>query len=332
MQDILPFEDVSPSEYKRPWRSKKFLNLQLANRLKYINMKKSIRARNCCSIMHFKINPNTGFLKLKDTWYCGLRGCAICDWRKSMRDSIQVNAIINTAHRNYPHDDFIFLTLTCKNCEASSLKTYVRHITRSVNRLFHYKAIRRCVRGYIRSLEITVHGVSNNLSFHPHIHIVIMVPRKYFTNKNFYLNTRNYVTYWRKAMKINYDPVCFVEEIHPNYRKGRDALRSAVSETVKYELKPTDLITKDITRDIKIISALDKGLAYSRRFGFGGILKTIKYNLFGNSAKTDEQSGQDLTHLNKDNTSNDKSSKQIEVRWNFYKHNYFRSSTYRSKN
>ena len=75
--------------------------------------------------------------------------------------------------------------------------------------------------------------------YHPHFHVLLMVKSSFFTTG--YIRQGKWTDIWRDCMKLDYRPQVDVRTIKPNDTRKTDALTSAISETMKYPVKPDSL-------------------------------------------------------------------------------------------
>src|SRR5699024_11955356 len=69
--------------------------------------------------------------------------------------------------------------------------------------------------------------------------------------------------FWKKAMKLDYDPNVKVQMIRPK-NKHKSDIKSAIDETAKYPVKDTDFMTDDEERNLQRLADLEEGL-YRKR-------------------------------------------------------------------
>lgn len=313
--------DVSKSGYRRPWREKKLDNLTYAEYLEILNFKKAYNVRDCGETLEF-VKTKDGQLKLYRTWFCHSRLCPLCSWRYSIKNSYEVSKILDTAKNNNDDIEFLFLTLTVRNVDLKALKSTIKTVHKAFNRMIQYKRVANVVQGYIRSTEITINQQTNRA--HPHIHAVLVVPKGYARRKQLkrYIDVMEWQALWRKALKVDYDPIVNVQKIKARKRKGKKAEKSelaAAKETAKYQVKSSDYITGDRQRDLLYIEHLEQALANTRQFGYGGILKDIRHDL-----KLDERED-DLINVDNEKESESEPEK-VTYKWNFKFNDYIKFS------
>jgi plasmid rolling circle replication initiator protein Rep len=165
---------------------------------------------------------------------CQLRFCPVCSWRKALKSS----AILYTNLSKMENVNFLFLTLTLKNCEILDLKDTLKLMSESFAKLRRTAEWIRNIKGYIRALEITV---SEDGKMHPHFHVLLQVSPSYGKNKGYYISQSDFTTLWQHSLKIDYKPIVDVRVIRPK-NDTKDSLISAVCETVKYTLKSSDIL------------------------------------------------------------------------------------------
>lgn len=165
---------------------------------------------------------------------CQLRFCPVCSWRKALKTS----AVMYSNLSKIENCNFLFLTLTLKNCEILDLKKTLKEMSHAFHVLKKSPQWQKSIKGYIRALEITV---ADDSKMHPHFHVLLQVSPSYGKNINHYITQQQFTDLWQKALKIDYKPIVDVRIIKPK-NDNKDSLISAVAETIKYTLKSSDLL------------------------------------------------------------------------------------------
>jgi len=298
---------------EKPWRGRKIENVVYAEYLEILEIKKAFRVKSCAEVLNYQIDEN-GQLKLYQVWFCKSRLCPLCNWRRTIKSSKQLELILNEAVLRYPDARFLFLTLTTKNTfEKEELKVELAKMGRGVRDLMRYKKVSKNLLGYVRSTEITV---ADDGSYNQHMHVLLMVKPDFFRNKENYISQYEWMKLWKKAMKLDYDPVVFIEAVKD--KSGKGSLKSAALETVKYQTKSSDYLTKDDAKNLKVIDDLEYALRGNRQISFGGVLKTIKRDL-----QLDDIEKGDLIHSD-GKTEEENSVVRVAVaKFDYFRKNYF---------
>ena len=301
--------DVSSSGKERPWKAHKTNSQLLADSFERLNkLSKAELVCNCGSSLKFHVCPAGHEKRLTWANFCRVRLCPMCSWRRSLLLAHQLKQIAHEANKKKPLR-WLFLTLTVRNCDSEDLQETIDLMMKSFNRLVGYKRFKSSIEGYFRAFEIT-HNLFDD-TYHPHFHVLLAVEPNYFRDSKKYMKTEEWVQLWRKALKIDYDPICDIR-IVKNKRnpeketkiledKGIELASSAVAELSKYSTKSEDYliyneykhvqkgskvklvpITKrgiNLERTDEAVATLDSALAYRRLISFGGILKEVKEEL-----------------------------------------------------
>ena len=85
------------------------------------------------------------------------------------------------------------------------------------------------------------------------MHVLVCVEPTYFKNTENYVNQKQWIQFWKKAMKLDYDPNVKVQMIRPK-NKYKSDIQSAIDETAKYPVKDTDFMTDDEEKNLKRFS------------------------------------------------------------------------------
>ncbi|MBX0586923.1 protein rep, partial [Campylobacter jejuni] len=123
-------------------------------------------------------------------------------------------------------------------------------------------------------------------TYHPHIHVLLMVRPSYFKGGN-YISQKEWGDMWAQSLKVDYVPIVDVRSV----KEQGKGLKGAILETAKYPTKPIKL---DIENK-QVVDDLYNGMYRKRQLGYGGIFKIIKKQL----ALDDAENG-DLVHTSDD--------------------------------
>jgi plasmid rolling circle replication initiator protein Rep len=249
------------------------------------------RIASCAEFLHFcwVHRDEAVELQFKGAYFCRVRNCPICQWRRA---SMWIGRFLEAFPRiyaAYPTMRYVLLTLTLKNCPIVELRPTVQHMNNSWHRLTKRKSFPAL--GFVRSLEVTKETDTYDKKTkqlirkarpdyaHPHFHILLALPPAYFSRG--YLSTADWAQLWKEALKIDYTPVCDVRIVKnkltaEQVAKGLDSetdavlggLRAAIVETIKYTVKPSDMVQDD-----KWLLSLVDQLHRVRAVALGGIFK-----------------------------------------------------------
>jgi hypothetical protein len=124
--------------------------------------------------------------------------------------------------------------------------------------------------GFVKSVEVT-RGVGGTA--HPHFHCLMLVPAGYF--KRGYISHAKWTSLWQSCLKTDYPPILDVRVVKSKKDTSNDvldvsnqAMAEAVCETLKYAVKPSDLLA-----DPNWLDELTKQLQKTRAISIGGCLK-----------------------------------------------------------
>jgi len=261
------------------------------------------RIRDCTGHLGFvwsDPDPTTGelHLKLRSAHFCRVRHCPVCQWRRSLMWQARFLKALPAIEAAYPSARWLFLTLTVRNCPIIEL----RHTIQSMNKAWH-RLIKRqefsVIQGWIRTTEVTR---SKDDSAHPHFHVLMMVKPSYF-GKN-YVTQRRWAELWQDCARLDYTPIVHVKAVKPKLGVGsldQLPLRRAISETLKYSVKPQDM------SDDWLIQ-LTRQVYHLRFIASGGILKNV--------LREGEEKEEDLLLADDPDGSSDASEPDVYFRWN----------------
>ena len=259
--------------------------------------RKAKRIRDCAGYLNFGwySNPDTGKneIHLIELHCCKTRSCVLCQWRRSLLYKVRFSMNIIDILEQYPTAKFLFLTLTVKNCDLSDIRSTLSQMSTAFNRMTKSDAFTDVI-GYIRNMEITR---GENDSVHPHYHVLLMVNQSYFKSGH-YISKDGWAKYWRKYMKLDYDPVCDIRLVRDKTKR-----LDVVKELFKYTIKETDIKTDNWYK------ILMDSLHHVRAISSGGALKNI--------IKDDTNlQDHDLLHLTESGSEMQPLNKTVAYQWN----------------
>ena len=265
------------------------------------------RVRSCGDFLEFLVSADSHYLHRAN--FCADKLCPMCNWRRSLKMFSQMSRVMDWLEgRGY---QFLFLTLTVRNCNGAAFKDTVSEILSGWKRMSNrapFRAFRGkspVVLGSARFLETTVHYSKTGGSYHPHLHAVLAVKPDYF--KNHYIGQASWVQYWRKAMGLDYDPIVHIEKIQP----GKDgSYGKAVAEVSKYPYKASDWYRLEGAARLEVVRRLYQGVSGRRFTGFTGCFRDAQQAL----RLADAEDG-DLVHTDVDQLRPDVAYLLVRARW-----------------
>jgi plasmid rolling circle replication initiator protein Rep len=258
-----PLSDASPKD--KPWDSHRKNADKVGEMYSQLEYNRySERISDCSQRLGFALQrcESTGELqfRLQSAKFCRVRLCPVCQWRRSLMWRARFFKAMPKLLEAHPKANFIFLTLTVKNCPVEELKATIGAMNQAWHRLIKRKAFP--ADGWVKSVEIT--RGKDGLA-HPHFHAVLMVKPSYFSGSS-YLSQAKWTELWRSSLRIEYTPVVNVKVV-----KGKtieDGIAKALCETLKYSVKEGDL-----TVDRDWLEAITNQLHKTRAIAIGGIFK-----------------------------------------------------------
>lgn len=209
---------------------------------------------------YLKFGWNDSKFVLKQAFFCRVRYCPVCQWRRSLLWKALMYQTYEQIKEQYPTHRFIFLTLTVKNPHITDLRSQLEIMNKACKKLTKRKEF-GIVDGWIRTTEVTRPKLprknkkapivycpkTKNTHAHPHFHCILMVKPSYFGVG--YLKQSQWAELWQSCLGVDYLPVVDVRTVR---KKGKDKsepitdddIKSAIAETLKYATKP-DEITLD---------------------------------------------------------------------------------------
>lgn len=258
--------DKSLTGYSRPWRDKAVSRESLADIYESFEPQKAKRLRDCAQWLRFDVGSN-GCKRLASAFFCRLRLCPMCVWRRSLKVFNQVFKIMKALENNY---SFIFLTFTTQNCSPDELQKTIDDFMYGWRLFSKQKNFKTVIEGYYRAFELT-HNIENN-TYHPHFHCVFAVNKSYFTDKT-YISSKRWRELWRNCMKLDYEPWVYVKKCYGD-------LSNSVAEVAKYSVSEDDYIIPNNKKlSLETVKLLDKVLNKRRFVSLGGVFKSVHKKL-----------------------------------------------------
>lgn len=229
------------------------------------------RIAQCAQLLEFALvaaNEDGDLVfKLFAAWFCRVRHCPICQWRRSLMWKARFIELLPSILADYPTARWLLLTLTVKNCPVTELRDNLKLMNESWKRLGKRKIFPAI--GWVRSTEVTRNRKDG--SAHPHFHILMMVPESYFDQG--YITQQGWRQLWQQSLRVDYDPTVDVRAVKArSVNSGQASLGTgifiAIKEVLKYAVKGNDLVA-----DASWLIELTHQLHKTRAIGLGGVLK-----------------------------------------------------------
>lgn len=274
---------------ERPWRYHKVMNEYLAMAYDDIDERTAERLRGCAPRLTFV--SVDGQKKLKGAWFCRVRLCPMCTWRRSLKVGSQMRKVMAAIASSDMPLRYIFLTLTVKNCHGKDLSSEITKMLTAFNLLTKQTAFKKISEGWFRGLEVTHNTDTSSKdydTFHPHIHLMIAVKPTYYSGRH-YLKQEKWTAMWKQALRCDYTPIVDVRTV-----KGDTT--AAVAEAAKYAAKVKDyIIPDDWDLTVDTVRTLDKAFRARKFIAFGGVIREWHKKLNLDDADTG-----DLIHTDPD--------------------------------
>ncbi|OCG15224.1 hypothetical protein A9G24_05540 [Gilliamella sp. App6-5] len=212
-------------------------------------------------------DPKTGEvnIKLKKTFFCRVRHCPVCQWRKSLFWKARFYKALPSIMEQYKSGRWLFLTLTVKNCNVEQLNETIGKMNNAFRKMCKRKHFLKYNLGFVKTIEVTRNTKDNTA--HPHFHTLLLQKSTYFKSKKSYMTQYEWAELWRDCLGINdYLPIVDIRAVKKT--KSSEDLVDAVAETLKYAVKPSDMIA-----DRDWFLEMTNQLFKSRLLSTGGVLK-----------------------------------------------------------
>jgi plasmid rolling circle replication initiator protein Rep len=270
-EDSWYLSDISPAD--KPWDIHRAQSDELAKIYALTGYKRYFeRIGECSQLLTYALKATDDGevkLKLREARFCRVRHCLVCQWRRSLMWRARFFKALPEIQAKYPTGRWIFVTLTVKNCELTDLRITLNWMNAAWHKLIKRKEFPAL--GFVKSVEVT--RKPEDGTAHPHFHCLMLVPAGYF--KRGYISHAKWQELWQSCLKTDYPPRVDVRVVKSKTATSNDvqdasnqAMAEAVCETLKYAVKPSDLLA-----DPDWLGELTKQLQKSRAISIGGCLK-----------------------------------------------------------
>lgn len=226
------------------------------------------RMNDCTRSLSFAeaINTTTGEVKpnLVTAFFCHCRHCQACDARKALVRMGRFKSKMPILEEMYPSARWVLLTLTVPNCPVKELKTTLKRMNESWQRLSQRKEFKP-VLGWIRATEVTQEKKRKDYA-HPHFHVLLLVPPSMIGGVN-YVKHSKWLELWRDCYRDQSIMNVHVKAIKNGTMKG-------AVETLKafnYSMKVDELIERTPEWILEYMVQVEK----MRFLATGGVLKKV---------------------------------------------------------
>lgn len=224
--------------------------------------------------------------KISHANFCKVRLCPMCQWRRSAKLQSQMMDVF--AYLEPMGYRYILLTLTIPNPVGDQLRDKVDEMHKAWDRLMKRTEIKRAVKGFYRSLEIT-HNLDAD-TYHPHFHAILAVNPSYFQG-GLYIKRDRWLEFWQEAMGdptiTQVDVRTLKTELTPSEMSAPNAgellqarVMKSLLETTKYICKPGQLLDPgDMDMTAERVRIVHQALRARRLIAFGGVFRDARKEL-----------------------------------------------------
>lgn len=255
--------NINTSKFEKI-KEKKAYSVKIANKLVQIGEeKRGFLMKACNSDIEIYTCKCCGKVKILNAHLCRDRLCPTCQYLLSVK---RYNQMIKTiaAIEDIANYDWRFITLTIRNCAPKDLYSTLKEMLAAWDKVCKRRTIKRRLKGWGRSLEITYN--KNTGTFHPHIHFLAAF------DKELAPSLQEVSTWWQEALQLDYTPIC---DIEIPYSDKSDGVSSAVVEAFKYCTKSKEVAEMPLSSFAELTRAI-KGV---RLLAFGGIVRKARQRI-----------------------------------------------------
>ena len=295
-------------ELENRFQPKKAASVYLSQVYTYLGMQaRADSVHGCGDYLEFAVTADS--CKLHRAFFCKDRLCPMCNWRRSLKTFSQVSKVMDFLQLSGNYD-FLFLTLTVRNCCAAELPATVSALYDGWRQMYHEnKRFKKACKGTFRTLEITYN--EREKTYHPHLHCILAVPADYCKNPHLYISQRDWSQIWQSCCALDYVPIVDIRRVRrSDARPGCIDLAGAVAEVAKYATKGSSWGTGDLEHDSSIVRSFVSSLSRRRLVDMTGCFRKAAKAL-----SLDDVENGDLTHLDPDSVRDDLGMMIVRFAW-----------------
>ena len=268
------------------YAAKKRTGEKVADRLLRIGLEgRAARMKQCASSMVVRVYDD-GARQVVRTNLCHDRLCPTCAWRMSVQ---RLGHMLKTIDYLIAQGELGgtsgytlgMLTLTVRNMPAGELSTALDDMNKAWNRMQKRAKFQKILKGWARSVEVTVSR--DRKTVHPHIHVLVVA------KPSDLVSIKEMGAMWQEALRVDYRPSIDLTEayyldergckVYLSKAKRRDveaeAAKKALLECSKYVVKPGKLL--DLSgSDLLLLAQALKGRQLAT---YGGCIKQARLAL-----------------------------------------------------
>lgn len=225
---------------------------------------------SCGSYLEFIATVDKEKKKLIQAHFCKNRFCPMCTWRKARKDALML-AIMMQAIAQEKRYQFLFMTLTTPNVKAAQLDEEINLFNHALKKMFMRKRVKQSIKGYMRKLEITYNKERDD--YNPHFHLILAVPKYYFTHSDYYIKQAEWLDLWREVTGktgINPDGTDEITQLDIRKVKGYEQ-EKAIQELAKYSAKDVEM-----TENQEVFDTFYHAMKGRQLITFNGVFKDYK--------------------------------------------------------
>ena len=320
-----------PKRYN--WHIKKKFNELLSTAMRVnpelFSGSKIERVSKCCNYLSFIECPDCGHKKLNYASLCKHPFCPNCQKRRSLKNYHNLLKTLEYVQSKKKYR-YILLTLTTPNVHLSELKKEIQHFFKSWGKLVKRREVKRVLKGFVRTLEITRNSETD--MYNPHIHALIAVDEEYFDKSlDFYIDQPRWLELWQESTnqpeitqvdvrvigggKTEDDPeglhgICrevskYITKNFEGKPKGTYSINGDFiknPDLIGYGMQGHLWIRETPEESGQVLYELEQAVKHQRLFEFGGILKDAKKEL---KLQDSEDKDADLIHVDDEHTGKD---------------------------
>ena len=240
----------------------------------------SKRMEECGAWLRFLVCQFGHPMVLVAAYFCKCRLCPMCQWRRSLIMFHQVHDLVHEHVKHFKTDIPVLLTLTVPNVKENELSERITLMQIAWKKLMLRRSVRRICRSWFRGLEVTYSEERDD--YHPHFHVLIMVPENYFRKQyDLYIERDEWLRMWQEVTGLSEITQVDIRRVK-KLRKGTP-IASVAAEVAKYATKPGDYI-RELSNGLceanaKVLEVLHVALRRRRLVAFGGEFKVYRKQL-----------------------------------------------------
>jgi plasmid rolling circle replication initiator protein Rep len=225
-------------ENLKVWQNLKTRSELLSTRLQKVAPKYAERMRDCCSKIKFLECPN-GYMRFKDARFCRVRGCPMCEWRRSRYVAKVVCRASVATLEQYPKLHPILFHFPFLECDANQIKQSLNTLKMGWGKLSSLKLWKAKCKSHVCLTAINLVPDTQKISIS--MHCIAFMPSSFWTGAS-RTSQKMLSQTWQESLRVPTKLKATYKQFDSNYRVNQIGAKAKDLSTINLEQFPDDII------------------------------------------------------------------------------------------